>query len=184
MRNITKFTHFDNRGSLESGIIAENRFDRIARYKGYIVMRSTKEQDMIDHFDRVIYKDCIGPKRVEIKGLKRITFQDKFQDKYTWIELHGINEKDQGWLYGRADIIAFERTNHFLLVDRHELINLINNIVNFNVRVENPEDALYKVYNRKERPYERSTLIELSTIEEIKMEDWEKLDRDTSAGWL
>lgn len=173
---------YDHRGSLESGNNAETLFDKTAKNMGYKVIKATSEQDMEEKWDRLLYKgdDMYSIEkhkmyRVEIKGLKRIKFNERVQDKYTWIELHGVGEEDDGWLYGgMSDIIAFERTDKFILVKRLKLIDLVNKLVDFGRIVEEPEEAEYKVYHRSMRPFEKSTLIELDKIQEVACGEWNK----------
>lgn len=178
---------YDRRGSLDSGNRAEKLFDKIAISMGFNVMRATLEQDMVEKWDRLLYKGLKtsgGMYRVEIKGLKRVKWSERLQDTWTWIELHGVNEEDDGWLYGgKSDIVAFQRSNKFLLVERSKLIDLVNILVDFGKTVDKPENAEYKIYNRDTRPYEKTTMIELSKIEEIKFREWDIPTEDNNAGW-
>lgn len=184
---IRKPNKFDHRGCLDSGNRAEELFDKLAKLNGFNVIKATLEQDMTEHWDRLLYRGIMsneGMYRVEIKGLKRIKWNERIQDIWTWVELHGVNEKDDGWLYGgRSDIVAFQRSNKFLLVERSKLIGLVNELVDMGKIAEKPENAEYKVYHRNTRPYERSTMIELSKIEEIKFREWDIPSADNMAGW-
>lgn len=183
-----KRNKYDHRGSLESGNNTEALFDKIAKIMGYNIMNATPEQDMKEKWDRLLYKGRVAEigkmYKVEIKGLKRISWNGRFQDKWTWIELHGVNENDDGWLYGgKSDIIAFQRSDKFVFVERTKLIDLVNELVDPGKTVDKTEDAEYKVYHRETRPYERSTMIELYKIEEIKFTEWEIPIDDKSSGW-
>lgn len=177
---------YDNRGSLEIGNKAEELFDKMARRKGYIVVEATLEQDMYDHFDRIIRnvkdKNNIKSYVVEIKGMKRISAEDlHVQDKWAWIELHGVRQEDMGWLYGRAQYIVFERQDKFIWVGRDLLKDLVLNLVDHNALVTEPEEAEYKLYRRREtdRQFERTSLVELDKIEEIKCAEWIKPGKHT-----
>ena len=76
-----------------------------------------------------------------------------------------------GWLFGKADLIAFENQNGFKIVERTALVRVINRLVKIRVKVDKPEDALYKVYNRKGRPDE-ITLIKSSDLDSILWALW------------
>lgn len=178
---------YDHRGCLDSGNNAEASFDNIAKKMGHNIMKATPEQDMVEKWDRLLYKGNVAEVgkmyKVEIKGMKRIKWFGRIQDKLTWVELHGVGEKDDGWLYGgKADIIAFEKSSKFILVDRTKLIDLVNKLVDFGNAVDDPEEAEYKVYHRETRPFEKSTLVELNKIEEIKFKEWDKVE-DNIVGW-
>jgi hypothetical protein len=78
-----------------------------------------------------------------------------------WIEFKNVLGNN-GWLFGSADFIAFERQNDFVLVARKNLITLCEKIVK-KEKVSNPIDALYKTFSRKTRKDELS-LIKMDDI--------------------
>jgi hypothetical protein len=108
--------------------------------------------------------------------MKRISRQDAdVQDTWHWIELHGVRAKDPGWLYGgKADLLAFERRASFLLVRRTRLMELVEELVDFDHVVETPLDAKYAIYSRARRSDERLTMIETARMEPIKWDEWAK----------
>ena len=75
-------------------------------------------------------------------------------------------------MFGKADLIAFENQNGFKIVERKALVRVINRLVNIRVKVDKPEDALYKVYNSKGRPDE-ITLIKSSDLGSILWALWD-----------
>ncbi|MFN8461727.1 MAG: hypothetical protein U0X93_08170, partial [Anaerolineales bacterium] len=113
--------------------------------------------------------------KVDVKSIKRKSREDKeLQDEFLWIELHGVRADDRGWLYdGKADLIAFELANSFRIVDRLELIALVENLVDFGVKVSSPKDALYKVYSRKSRP-DLLTMIKSEDVLQLRHAEWRK----------
>ncbi len=158
---------------LELGRRAEETFARLA------VTRSSKsrlhsEREIDEHFDYVIERDEKSHK-VDVKSIKRKSREDtELQDEFLWIELHGVRADDKGWLYdGKADLIAFELANSFRIVDRLELIALIENLVDFGVKVSSPKDALYKVYSRKSRP-DLLTMIKSEDVLQLRHAEWGK----------
>jgi len=108
--------------------------------------------------------------------MKRIQrSDDSVQDEWTWVELHGVRPKDDGWLHGEAKLIAFETRDSFLIVKRLDLIDLVNKYVNFDLTANYAKDAQYKVYQRKDRA-DKITLIETDKLKEILYKEWKKLD--------
>lgn len=109
-----------------------------------------------------------------MKAMKRIQRSDNdVQDEWTWVELHGVRPKDDGWLHGEAKLIAFETRDSFLIVKRLDLINLVHKYVNFDMNVNYAREAQYKVYQRSGRS-DKITLIETDRIREILYKEWKK----------
>ncbi|KCZ71505.1 hypothetical protein ANME2D_02236 [Candidatus Methanoperedens nitroreducens] len=165
---------YDNRDCLERGESAELQFTNIIRSRGWEVIPATREQDIYEHWD-ILIKKADKKYKVDIKGMKRINRKDDAQDDWIWIELHGVREYDEGWLYGSSsDIIAFEKRDSFIMVERSNLIDLIPRIIDLESRVYSSFNAKYKVYHRPGRP-DKITLIETKQIEPIKCAEWEKM---------
>jgi hypothetical protein len=138
------------------------------------VTASSGKENIDEHIDYIIERDGKS-RKVDVKSLKRIKRGDKqTQDEFLWIELHSVRENNKGWLYdGKADLIAFELSKCFRLVERLELIKLVKKLVDFEVKVTASKDALYKVYSRKSRP-DLLTMIKSVDLLEIKYVDWKK----------
>ena len=173
---------YDTTGeNLNRGLTAEKKFIQIAHSKGYKVCLSNPNQDMNEHWDYELSKDGKSFK-VEVKAMKKIKRSDPTpQDKYAWIELHGVREWDEGWLYGgKSDYIAFETRNSFILVGRKRLIDYINTRLSEEI-VSRPEDALVKDVQGKYRRYRRRThqkrsdemiLMEMDVLRSLCWEEW------------
>jgi len=111
---------------------------------------------------------------VEVKSRKRISRSDDgLQSDLTWIEIHGVRPKDTGWLFGKADLIAFEKESSFIFVKRLDLLAVVNKKVNLVAKVKSAKDALYKIYTRDGRK-DKLTLLPSSDIEGIKFMEWKK----------
>jgi len=163
---------FDRRGSSEMGRKAEDRFKNIAKKRGWKMIRSTYHQDTNEHWDFQIDK---GDKsfKVDVKSRKKLKRKNaEVQDEWTWIELKGV--KDEGWLYGKADLIAFEKKNSFIIVRRLDLIGLVTEKVDVDTEVDNSEEAMYKVYSREKR-FDKLSLIEIKYLEQIKWDEWKEV---------
>lgn len=106
---------------------------------------ATKEQDMHEHWDVM---DAMGLK-YDVKGMKKYRrSDDKPTDRLHWIELRNVNGKN-GWLYGNADIIAFETRKWWILVERNDLVQFVQGVIFGDFTVDKPEP--YKLYQREGR---------------------------------
>lgn len=149
---------------------SETKFYDQATKRGYKVTHANNHQDRIEHWDFSIQKNGF-PIMVEVKGLKRINRHDMHpQCDWIWVELVGTKGYN-GWLYGKADVLAFETDYGFLLVSRKELLNIVNKKVNHKDCVTCSWDAQYKVYQRYGRE-DLVTMIKRSDIEEVKHIKW------------
>ncbi len=92
------------------------------------------------------------------------------------------HEFDRGWLYGgKAELIAFETKSGFLFVERKNLIDLVNKIVDFKSSVSYPQEAINKVYARRKETsgifgggFDKVTLIETNKIANIGFMTWKE----------
>jgi hypothetical protein len=160
----TRRNQYDQRGCLEQGQRAENRFIASVEQLGWRVQYASEHEDKHEHWDFLIEK---LPRRfkVDVKAMKRIRRQDAtVQDQWLWVELHGVRPTDEGWLYaGKADLFAIEQQFCFLLVKRLDLIDFIAHWVDRHKQVYVPEQARYCVYSRPNRA-DQLTLIETAKL--------------------
>jgi len=90
------------------------------------------------------------------------------------IELRGVRQGERGRIFGgKANSIACERAQSFVIVPRAGLAALIPQIVDAKSRVAKPADAKYKAYQRANRP-DLLTLVEMTQLDKIKIAEWEK----------
>jgi hypothetical protein len=176
MQSTNSRNRFDKKDSLELGEKAEGLFAEMARQADWQVSPSSKEENMDEHWDFRISKDEENFK-IEVKSAKRIHRGDSgIQFEYTWVEIHGVRPKDTGWLFGKADFIAFEKEVSFIFVKRLDLLAVVNKKVNLVAKVNSSKDALYKIYTRDGRK-DKLTLLRSSDLEEIKFMEWKKAQR-------
>jgi hypothetical protein len=167
-----KRNKFDKKDSLELGQSAESQFASVAQTKGWKIVEASKEGNIEDHYDYEISKDD-HHYRVDVKSKKRVSRKTgNVQDDFIWVEFRTVRDT-KGWLFGSADLIAFENQNGFKIVERKALVRVINKLVKLHVKVSKPEDALYKVYTRKGRPDE-ITMIKASDLDSILWDEWKK----------
>ena len=173
MPHVNSRNKFDRKDSLELGERAERLFVRLAERQGWNVSPSSMEQNINEHWDFLIERNSLAFK-VEVKSRKRVSRDDdSTQTELTWIELHGVRPKDPGWLFGKADLIAFEKEDTFVLVKKCDLLDVINRKVDLVKKVSEPKEAVYKIYTRGGRR-DKLTLLPMAEIEGIKFYEWNK----------
>ena len=126
------------------------------------------------HWDFLI-ESPLESYKVDVKGMKRVSRRDPdVQDTWLWVELHSVRSYNRGWLYdGKADLIAVEKIDTFVLVKRVDLLALVEQLVNLDSTVSSARQAKYKVYSRPKRP-DKISLIETKKLDAIKWDEWEK----------
>jgi hypothetical protein len=172
MQSANSRNRFDKKDSLELGEKAERLFAEMAKKLAYQVSPSSQDENINEHWDFQIAKGVENFK-VEVKSSKRIHRNDsEAQAEFIWVELRNVRGK-VGWLFGKADLIAFERNSVFLFVKRLDLLKVVNQKVNLVAKVKQADNALYKIYTRDERK-DKLTLLAASDVEEIKFMEWTK----------
>jgi len=124
--------------NLKRGKKAENAFKEILKKHGFNPIPSTEQEDINEHWDFKIKKKGKEYK-IDVKSMKKIGRKDEeVQDRWHWIELHGVRKNDKGWLYGgKADFIAFETKESFLIVRRLNFANICLGGANVPEKMEN-----------------------------------------------
>lgn len=143
---------FDKNGeSMKFGLEVEQKFKELAENKGFTVLKSSREDDIKKHIDFTM-TNKIYSKTIDVKGMRKISRSDnEVQDDWLWIEIHGVNKTNKGWLYGgKADLIGFQTKTNFILVERLDLLKLIPHLVKKEY-VKSPNEAKYMLYKRKDR---------------------------------
>jgi hypothetical protein len=163
---------FDRKDSLELGEEAEGLFSEMAKKLGWQVAPSSQDENIDEHWDFQITNGQDSFK-VEVKSSKRIHRNDnQAQPDFTWVELRNVRG-EVGWLFGKADLIAFEKETSFIFIKRLDLLKVVNQKVNLVAKVKHPDNALYKIYTRDGRK-DKLTLLLTDDIEEIKFMEWKK----------
>ena len=161
------FIHkYDKRSAASIGNKAERLFISLAGKKGYSVKPSTTEQNRIKRVDYYL-KNNSQTKGVDVKSRKRICAYDKnYNDNWTWVEFKNADGFN-GWLYGEADYIAFEKKDYFLVVDTISLRELCERVIDRSKEyVSECSQAKYRIYQRRDQ--EEISLIKTSDIKNLK----------------
>jgi len=156
---MVKKSMIHSRDSWKMGANAEQQFKAIAIANGYPVVEAGAEYDR-RHIDFFVNK-----KAVEVKSAKRISRQTDVQYDKIWVELQGVSGHP-GWLFGDAQIIAFQMEKGFVLIRKRDLQKLVEEKVDKTSFVDRPEQALYKQYRRRGR-LDTLTLVEASEIKRL-----------------
>lgn len=114
---------FSSVKSLQMGQKAEDLFVKLCKENNLHYRYASKYENMNDHFDFIVNKfpPSFTKKNIEIKGIK-CPFRGAEPDPtLIYVELQNVNG-GKGWIFGKADIIAFEQPQQkFLCVEREEL---------------------------------------------------------------
>ena len=160
---MSEWDSFIHKGTLDEERFAQRHLSNIKWSNNY--------QNMHEHWDM---EGGLKGKtlKFDVKGMKKINRRDdSTQDKFTWIE--GTNVKgNPGWLKGRADYIVFERNEYWLMVNREELWDFVQEKLKKNLYAEGKKP--YHVYQRWGKK-DKITLVPFTDIEGLK--DIEKLDK-------
>jgi hypothetical protein len=137
---------------ITEGQKAEILFASTAEKQGYEAVKSSKLADYNEHWDYLI-KKAGKSLHIEVKSQKKFSrhWDKGYMEDYAWVELHGVTKYNKGWLCGKADLIAFETKDSFILVPKDDLRNFViqkTNGQNPSFTLTTPEDMLYKKYTR------------------------------------
>jgi len=126
-----------------TGRVAEVRFRRSAEEKGLEVEKSSRNDDIHLHVDYWLAYDGNGRWGVDVKG-------NNLPDEI-WVEFMNVRG-NPGWLYGGAQIIAFDmpEVGGFVIVDRQDLVDYCERTVEDTI-VSDKRDAYMKKYRRNDR---------------------------------
>lgn len=148
-----------------TGRVAEVRFRRSAEAKGLEVEKSSRNDDIHLHVDYWLAYDGNGRWGVDVKG-------NNLPDEI-WVEFMNVRG-NPGWLYGGAQIIAFDmpEVGGFVIVNRQDLADYCERTVEDTI-VSNKRDAYMKKYRRNDRQdlITKLNLLDLNKLESFRI--WE-----------
>lgn len=95
---------------------SEDLFASLCKKKGCNVIKATRRQDIYEHWDCKVISQNKKVNLVDVKAIK------DNNPNLIYLELIGTKGYD-GWLLGKADIIAFQQEFGFALFKRLDLLN-------------------------------------------------------------
>lgn len=130
------------------GTQAEQSFIKFCSYKNLKMRKATKYENMVLHYDFVVQKQnkC---HRIEVKAIKSRRRGLPPDPRVIFVELKDIHG-NLGWLYGKADYIAFQQVDGFLIVPRLDLLKLTE-ALKPNMRVSLQSGVHHTLYSRPQR---------------------------------
>lgn len=145
--------------SLSQGRSAENVFIAMAKSKGYTVTLANPHQERVEHWDVRLEKSGSPSLTVEIKSAKSFPILHKGErtKNFFLLENKGVSGHD-GWLWGKANVVAFEAENGFYIVPRKTLVEIFQKKC-AKEWVDRREFMLYKTYGRRDRQDEVSAIL-------------------------
>jgi hypothetical protein len=158
--------------SNQVGDITAKRFVEACEAIGYACTKSDRNTDIYDHIDYFVTRQN-DETSVDVKGGNH--------PNTIWVEFKNVNG-DHGWLYGKAEFIAFDmpELGGFVMVRTSELARLAENIVE-PVFVTKHE-ATRKYYRRAGRKDVISRL-ELDDLQQLVSFKVLKYANPRSEGW-
>ena len=140
---------------------SELRFKNMCLKKKFQISKATKNQDIYEHWDFKVNKSL-----VDVKGLKKVSRSDgNYNYDIAWLEIQNVRG-NLGWLKGKADFIAFEQKDYFLIVERGSLLNWLRKKITDVNFVTSSRLALYRLYQRSGR----KDIISMVKISDFKKE--------------
>ena len=126
------------------GLESEQRFQEIFSHG---LSRSNTMQDMHEHWDFSLKFDVKKIRSVDEHG----------ESNYHWVEIYNVNGQT-GWLYGKADYVAFETKKFWLVVP----IKTLQEFIKENMIKEYADKKPYYMYRREGR---KDKLVMVPTID-------------------
>jgi hypothetical protein len=151
---------------------AESLFVELAKKQGFKVTPANSHQERIEHWDFLLTKE--KNLKVEVKSLKTfaVLHNGRMTKDFLLIEWKTVTGHG-GWIYGKADLIAFERQDGFYLIPRKTLLDLAEKLC-AEIWVDKRENMLYRQYQRKERKDIVSAILLSDVIATRNFSFWKK----------
>jgi len=156
------------------GAYAERSFSVVAERNRWSIEPSTNASNIHHHIDYTITKNATSY-TVDVKSMKtQERSRGVIQDAWHVLEFIAVTYPSYrhanfsppfnplspdfsrgsgraGWLYGNADLVAFEHKTIWLFVERKKLISLAAELIDFDTVAKNARSAQYTLYSRPKR---------------------------------
>ena len=123
------------------------------------IVHATENEDKYEHWDiKIVYNNA--EVKFDVKAMKRKNRADSQPDpEIQWIELKGITGHD-GWVNGKADYIAFEQLNDWIIVRRDSLTTLIKTLC-----IDDEIHTTKEMYVRYQRSGRKDEIVLIKTAD-------------------
>lgn len=136
---------FYRKGLIDETFIME----AVSKTLGGTCAKSTEKEDVEDHIDFWWDSPKKGRIPIDAKGIKKNNRGDKaFDDTIHWLELQNVKGKP-GWLYGKAEYIAFRTFERIIFVKREKLLSFALEVISGKDVVYDTPKEFYVPYKRK-----------------------------------
>ncbi len=153
--------------SIQRGKGTENHFQRYFEDKGWKVTAASQHANMYSHLDFKLEKDG-EVHTVDVKSEKKVNRSDtETQNELIFLEWNNVQGRD-GWLLGKATVIAFQDGDNYLMIPREKLVERATELCKDGKQVTKSGDALYNFYTRAGR-HDLISLIKKSDIIDLHL---------------
>ena len=158
---------FFQRGLIDETFIME----AVSKTLGGDCEKSSSMEDIEDHIDFWWNSPKKGRIPMDAKGIKKNSRSDKtFDDTIQWLELQNVNGRP-GWLYGKAEYIAFRTLFRIIFVKREKLLSFALEAIKGKEVVCDTPKEFYIPYKRKK--WGRDDLsLKVPTSDLVKLADF------------
>lgn len=154
--------------TIEMGTQAERCFVRYCKLHKLRVRPATKYENMILHYDYVVETRNKSYPRVEVKSIKSRRRGLPPDPRVIFVELKDI-DGNPGWLYGKADVIAFQQPEPvgFIFVHRKDLLDIVD-VIKKECRMSLQSGVHHTLYSRPNR-HDLMLVLDIDDIQPIAL---------------
>lgn len=136
--------------SYKRGLVDEKLvMEAVEKTFGGSCEKASRREDMFEHIDFWWDSPRKGRLGIDVKGVKKNNRKDsRYDDKIHWLELQNVNG-NPGWLYGKAEYIAFMTFSKILFVRREKLLSFALECIKDKAVVYDTPYNCYVPYKRK-----------------------------------
>tara|TARA_B100000427_G_C15412377_1_gene552617 strand:- start:103 stop:597 length:495 start_codon:yes stop_codon:yes gene_type:complete len=154
----------------------DHEFYELAKLRKYKIQEVTKEDFRKNISHRLMGISKASKKEVSFSILlRRQTKPSKYSDNWAWVEFKK-NRSTAGWIYGKADFVAFETRNEYVIISSKVLLHFLNTSskIRYDLPfVKEPRYARYKI--QKDKNGRESTQVSFRDLKKLKgVQIWKK----------
>lgn len=155
------------------GTQAERSFVQLCSVAEYPIRSATLYENTVLHYDYVVRHPDLEYVRIEVKSIKSRRRGLPPDPRVIFIELKDIHG-NAGWLYGRADFIAFQQLDGFMMIPRTKLVKLAETYLQ-EFRIVYQSGLHHTLYSRPNRQ-DLMMVLDVADVEHLAVPFWRKND--------